>query len=274
MEKSVFGLVVFTFLSPIHAASDLSKCANKIDCNIVRLQQYFCIARCISFVRDEAPSALTNNGTCPAVNWWWRPTTTTTTAPTTIPVATGPCVNIKAGFEKCCRKSPYDDLFPDEDSDCTNDDLITSREYRNLRKDSELFSFVSPTGDLQLDKVADSAYFFYDCMFKVKKLYDDGELNAKRIASYLKKNADDSSADTIDDQVPQCIKLTKRIPQFDEKYKIFTNSSKNVRVYQSPYVFNVCIRRALFAQCTPSKSDDCTGVKDNINNCVITIPKS
>lgn len=55
---------------------------------MVRHQQYFCIARCISFVRDEAPSTLTSNGTCPAVNWWYRPTTTTTPAPTTVVATT------------------------------------------------------------------------------------------------------------------------------------------------------------------------------------------
>jgi len=56
----------------------------------VRLQQYFCIARCISFVRDEAPSTLTSNGTCPAVNWWWKPTTTTTPVPTTVAATEAP----------------------------------------------------------------------------------------------------------------------------------------------------------------------------------------
>ncbi|KAF4532345.1 hypothetical protein B566_EDAN003648 [Ephemera danica] len=31
-----------------------------VDCRLFRLQQYFCISRCISFVRDESPSTLMN----------------------------------------------------------------------------------------------------------------------------------------------------------------------------------------------------------------------
>ncbi|XP_059471330.1 uncharacterized protein LOC132194199 [Neocloeon triangulifer] len=270
-----FAVLLLATFTKFSKAADLATCANKIDCDVVRLQQYFCIARCISFVRDEAPSVLTNNGTCPAVNWWWRATTTTTAAPmTTTTVASGPCSSLK-GFEKCCKTKPYDDLFPDDDSDCASDENFPRDEFRSLRKDPQLFSYLTASGDLNLANVPDSSYYFYDCIFKARKLIEEGEMANKKITSYLKKNADDSVADIIDEQVAECVKLTKKIPKYDEKIKIFANSSSTVRAYQSPYVFNLCIRMAVFSQCSLStKNEDCRDIRENMKKCNIKLPKT
>lgn len=55
---------------------------------------------------------------------------------------------IHQGFEKCCKTAPYEELFIDEDENCKHDKMRGS-DHKNAQRDTQIFKFVSDTGELQ-----------------------------------------------------------------------------------------------------------------------------